>query len=234
LNGGDARVAASPPGTPANDDGTAGAKTGGGGADPTVTGAGDAADTWAAAAEQEEAEQEEEDYSRRPHPHHHHENQFAAQYHQTALSHGWGDRAMLSPGGGYAHAHGGAMLSVEDALGIEAALGGAAYAGELLALRSALSDKELDMLELQQAHLTLAGKSEETRVKLQRALSAKGEVTRSLEGAGRARDEARGAAEAATEKMGKMRVELAAAREGAAAAREESAAYRDKLEAEQR
>ena len=55
------------------------------------------------------------------------------------------------------------MVSVEDAVGIEAALGGAAYAGELLALRSALSEKELELLELQQAHLALASRSEETR-----------------------------------------------------------------------
>jgi hypothetical protein len=126
------------------------------------------------------------------------------------------------------------LLSVQDAAGIEAALGGAAYAGELLALRSALSEKELELLELQQAHFALAGKGEEARVKLHRALGARGDAARGMEGAVRSRDEARAAADAATEKVGKMRVELRAAREGAAAVREESAAYRVRLESEQR
>lgn len=158
---------------------------------------------------------------------HRYHDQFFAQHHPSASA--GGDLMLLSPGSRVP-----SLLHVADATGVETALGGAAYAGELLALRSALSEKELELLELQQAYLELAGKSEEMKVKTQRAMAFKADATRQLEEANKSRNEARAAAEAATEKARKMQAELRAAREGGAAAREELRAYREKLDEQQK
>jgi len=80
------------------------------------------------------------------------------------------------------------------------------HAGQLLALRESLTEKELQLLEMQQAQI----------------------------GALNARDEAMAAAEQVSSKMREMRAELKAAREAAETARAESSEYREKWMEEKR
>ena len=115
-----------------------------------------------------------------------------------------------------------------DFMVVPAALGGAAFAGELLSLRAALSEKELETLELRRAHADAAERTSEARRESRKSASARVDAMKHMHAAMSARDDALAAAKDATQRSERLRAELVAARKGARAAKD--AAERYKLE----
>ena len=124
------------------------------------------------------------------------------------------------------------MTSVEDDAAMGVALGDATSAGEILALRDELSEKELELLELQQSLAELVAKHDEVKAQLKKASRFKEDSANILQSAVKFKEEAQITAKNATERADKLQADLKSTREAAASAKKMATHFKEKCEAE--
>jgi len=124
------------------------------------------------------------------------------------------------------------MTSVDEDAEIGAAIGVATSAGELLALRDDLSEKELELLEMQQSFAALVAKRDEVKAQLKTASRFKEDSANILQSAVKFKEEAQITAKNATQRADKLQADLKATREAAASAKTRATHYKEKCEAE--
>ena len=124
------------------------------------------------------------------------------------------------------------MTSVEEDAAIGVALGDATSAGEILALRDELSEKELELLELQQSLAELVAKHDEVKAQLKKASRFKEDSANILQSAVKFKEEAQITAKNATERADKLQADLKSTREAAASAKKMATHFKEKCEAE--
>ena len=117
------------------------------------------------------------------------------------------------------------MTSVEEDAAIGVALGDATSAGEILALRDELSEKELELLEMQQSFAELVAKHDEVKAQLKKASRSKEDSANILQSAVKLKEEAQITAKNATERADKLQ-------EAAASAKKRATHFKEKCEAE--
>ena len=124
------------------------------------------------------------------------------------------------------------MTSVEDDAAMGVALGDATSAGEILALRDELSEKELELLEMQQSFAELVAKHDEVKAQLKKASRFKEDSANILQSAVKFKEEAQITAKNATERADKLQADLKSTREAAASAKKMATHFKEKCEAE--
>ena len=124
------------------------------------------------------------------------------------------------------------MTSVEEDAAIGVALGDATSAGEILALRDELSEKELELLEMQQSFAELVAKHDEVKAQLKKASRSKEDSANILQSAVKLKEEAQITAKNATERADKLQADLKSTREAAASAKKMATHFKEKCEAE--
>ena len=124
------------------------------------------------------------------------------------------------------------MTSVEEDAAIGVALGDATSAGEILALRDELSEKELELLEMQQSFAELVAKHDEVKAQLKKASRFKEDSANILQSAVKFKEEAQITAKNATERADKLQADLKSTREAAASAKKMATHFKEKCEAE--